>query len=175
MFPPAAIWAGLRAQGIVFPSNYTYENLGTVKSKGLEFGVDGELTSRVAGFATYTYQAEPIPEFEGKTPEEALAEINLPSTHQFTLGVNGTTDRMFGTLAVTHQTRAFWQDVLDARYHGYTPANTSVNLTVGTTWQDGRYSVALKTTNLLNSDIQQHIFGDILRRLIMVEFKMSPR
>ena len=174
-FPPAAIWAGLRAQGIVFPSNYTYENLGTVKSKGIEFGVDGAVTKNVAGFATYTYQAEPIPEFDNKTPEEALAEINLPSTHQFTLGANATMDRFFGTLAVNRQTRAFWQDVLDARYHGYTPANTSVNLTVGAKWQDGRYSVALKTTNLLNKTIQQHIFGDVMKRLVMVEFKMSPR
>jgi hypothetical protein len=76
---------------------------------------------------------------------------------------------------VTRQGRAFWQDVLDARYHGYTAANTSVNLTVGAKWQDGRYSVALKSTNLLNKTIQQHIFGDIVKRLIMVEFKMSPR
>ena len=159
----------------MFPSNYTYENLGTVKSKGLEFGVDGALTNNVAAFGTYTYQVEPIPEFEGKTSQEALAEINLPSTHQFTLGANATADRYFATLAVTHQTRAFWQDVLDARYHGYTAPNTSVNLTIGAKWQDGRYSVALKSTNLLNKTIQQHIFGDIMKRLIMVEFKMSPR
>ena len=174
-FPPAAIWGAIYAQGIRFPSNYTYENLGEVKSKGIEFGVDGAINSRLAAFGTYTYQAQPIPVFEGKTEEEALAEINLPSTHQFTLGMNATMDRMFGTLSVSRQSRAFWQDVLDARYHGYTNANTSVNATIGARWQDGRYSISLKATNLLNKTIQQHIFGDIVKRLVMVEFKMSPR
>jgi iron complex outermembrane receptor protein len=172
-FTPAQLWGALYAQGIRFPSNYTYKNLGEVKNKGIEVGVDSVLTDNVTGFVNYTYQSEPIPSFPGLTPDQALAEINLPSTHQFGLGLNITTARTFGTVSVNRSSRAFWQDVLDARYHGYTPANTSVNATIGAKWQDGRYSAALKITNLMNQTIQQHIFGDIIKRMVMVEFKMG--
>ena len=64
------------------------------------------------------------------------------------------------------------QDVLDERYSGTTPPYTSVNMTAGLKFQDGRYSLALKITNLGNQQIQQHIFGDILKRSVVGEFKV---
>ena len=47
-----------------------------------------------------------------------------------------------------------------------------VNLTAGMKFDGGRYSAALKIVNLANEDVQQHIFGDILKRQVMVEVKM---
>ena len=175
-FTPNQVWGGfLAASGLRFPSNFTYRNLGEVKNKGIELGIDGSLMDNLSGYVTYSFQADPIPSFTGLTPEQALAEINRPSKHQFTLGVSGRTDRFFGSLSVNRSSRAFWQDVLDARFHGFTNANTSVNLTLGTTWSDGRYSASMKTTNVMNDTIQQHIFGDILKRMVVFEFKMGLR
>jgi hypothetical protein len=44
-----------------------------------------------------------------------------------------------------------------------------VNLTFGRKWQNGRYTTALKITNLLDDEIQQHIFGDIMKRQVVGE------
>jgi iron complex outermembrane receptor protein len=171
-FTPDQIWAGLYASGVQFPSGYTYNNLGTVLSKGFELGVDHELSDTVSGFLNYTFQADPVPTFPGLTPEQALKEINLPSKHQFNAGLSFVTHRAFGALSVTHVSSAFWQDVLDERYHGTTPPYTSVNVSAGLKLHDGRYTLAIKATNLGNQQIQQHIFGDIIKRSVVAEFKV---
>jgi hypothetical protein len=40
-------------------------------------------------------------------------------------------------------------------------------------WQQGRYTTLVKATNLLNEDIQQHVFGDILKRSVVGEVRVS--
>jgi outer membrane receptor protein involved in Fe transport len=173
--PPAVLWQGLLNAGIVFPSSYTYKNLGTVRSKGIELGIDGRVSRSVTTFANYAFQADPIPAFPGLTPEQALSEINLPARHLFNVGLSCSTARGFGTVAVSHSARAFWQDVLDDRYHGDTKPYTSVNATVGMKFHAGRFSAALKIVNLGNQEIQQHIFGDVIKRQVMGEVKMNLR
>ena len=157
------------------PKTYTYRNLGEVKNKGFELGLDGAITNNASAFVTYAFQADPIPSFPGLTETQALAEINLPSKHLFSIGMTGNYNRAYGTISVSHATKAFWQDVLDARYSGYTEPYTSVNFTIGTKWNDGRYGVALKATNIANQTIQQHIFGDIIKRSMVVEFKVAVK
>jgi outer membrane receptor protein involved in Fe transport len=175
-FSANQVWGGfLAASGLQFPSSFTYRNLGEVKNKGIELGLDGSLTDNTSGYVTYAFQADPRPSFPGFTPAAALAEINLPSKHMFTIGLTTTTDRLFGTVSVNRSSRAFWQDILDARYSGHTAANTSVNVTGGAKFKDGKYSAALKITNLMNQTIQQHIFGDILKRMVVVELKVALR
>jgi outer membrane receptor protein involved in Fe transport len=171
-YPPDLIWAGLVAQGYLFPSGYTYQNLGTVVNKGIELGVDTMFTDTFSGFVNYAFQADPIPSFPGLTEEEAMTEINLPSKHQFNAGISWNSNRVFGTITVSHASEAYWQDVLDARYHGFTNAYTSVNATFGVKFQDGRYMASVKATNLGNQDIQQHIFGDVIKRQVIGEFKI---
>jgi outer membrane receptor protein involved in Fe transport len=172
---PEALWAGVYASGIRFPMNYTYENLGTVKNKGFELGIDTALTDNWRAFANYTFQTEPIPAFPGLTAEQALREINLPSRHQANVGASFTNNRFYGTLSVSFASEAFWQDVLDARFHGTTDAYTSVNATFGVKFRDGRYAIAIKGVNLGNTPIQQHIFGDVLKRQVIAEFKIAVR
>ncbi len=175
-FTPNQVWGGfLAASGLAFPSNYTYRNLGEVKNKGLELGLDTSINDNISGFVTYAFQADPEPEFPGLTPEQALAEINLPSKHLFSVGVNATMGRSYLTVSFNRSSRAFWQDVLDARFSGVTRPTNSLNLTLGTTWHDGQYGAALKAVNLTNETNQQHIFGDILKRQVVVEFRMGLR
>jgi iron complex outermembrane receptor protein len=173
--PPAVLWQGVLNAGIRFPSGYSYLNLGEVKSKGLELGLDTRLSGSVSAFANYAFQADPIPSFPGLSAAEALAEINRPSKHMVNFGISCLTRTGFGNVSVSHAGRAFWQDVLDSRYHGFTKAFTSVNATLGTKLADGRYSLALKVTNLGNRQVQQHIFGDVVKRQVVAELKMHLR
>ncbi|HUF48066.1 MAG TPA: TonB-dependent receptor [Vicinamibacterales bacterium] len=166
---PGLVWAGLYANGIRFPSEFTYLNLGKVRDTGIELGIDGAITDRWGAFVNYAYRAEPDPDFPNLTDEQARAEINLPAQHLLNLGVSYQSPVWYGTFTVSHTTDAFWQDVLDARFHGFTDPYTMVNLTVGRKWQNGRYATALKVVNLANQEIQQHIFGDVLKRQVVGE------
>jgi len=173
--PPSFIWQGLINQGIVFPSDFSYRNLGQVRSQGLELGIDGSMTASLSAFVNYSFQAEPNPDFPGLTEEQALREINIPARHLFNAGVSCVTPRTFALLSINHSSEAFWQDVLDARFHGTTDGYTMVNVTAGIKFSGGRYSAALKIVNLTNEEVQQHIFADVLKRQVMVELKMSLR
>ena len=66
---------------------------------------------------------------------------------------------------------AFWQDVLDARYHGTTEAYTLVNGGFGLKWLGDQLTTTVKVINLLNEDVQQHVFGDILKRQVIGELQ----
>lgn len=173
-FPGSAIWNQfISATGIVIPSGYTYENLGTVVNKGVELGMDTMLNDTFSTFVNYAFQSDPVPTFPNLTHDQAMQEINLPSKHQFNAGVTWNTSRMFGQLSVSHASEAYWQDVLDARYHGFTKPYTSVNAAFGVKFQNGRYNLSVKATNLANQQIQQHIFGDVIKRQIVGEFKVA--
>ena len=76
--------------------------------------------------------------------------------------------RALRTLAATD---AFWSDVLTSAYHGYTDGYATVNGSFGVKWQGGTVTTTVKVTNLFNQTVQQHIFGDLLRRTVVGEMK----
>ena len=49
-----------------------------------------------------------------------------------------------------------------------------VNGTIGARWMRDKLTTSVKVTNLFNQDIQQHIFGDILKRMVVFEVKVRP-
>jgi outer membrane receptor protein involved in Fe transport len=150
------------------PAAFSYRNFGKVRQKGLELGIDGALTPEWSAFANYAYQPEPTP------TGFAASELNIPPENLFNMGVNYTGGRYLGSLQVSYQGEAFWQDVLDFRYQGPTDAFTLVNGSVGRKWgQDGRIVTLLKVTNLLNQEIQQHVFGDITRLQMVGELRVT--
>ena len=152
------------------PSLFTYQNLGTVHDKGIELGVDAVVNRYLSVFTNYSYQADP--DVEGFDP----SEINFPANNKFNIGFNGNYERYFGNLSVNYTDSAYWQDVLDQRYAGTTDAFTLVNMGLGVKWSQDRLVTSLKINNLLNSEVQQHIFGDIIKRQIAGELKVSfPR
>jgi iron complex outermembrane receptor protein len=155
-----------RAQGRVFPALFTYQNFGKTTQKGLELGLDATVNRYVNLFANYSYQAEPEPEgFD-------LSELNLPAENRFNAGLGFSYQRFFGNVAVSYSDSAFWQDVLDARYSGTTDAYTLINGGFGVRWND-RFTTSVKAINLANDDVQQHVFGDILKRQIMAELRVT--
>ena len=48
-----------------------------------------------------------------------------------------------------------------------------VNATFGVRFNNGRYALSVRGTNLGNVEVQQHIFGDVLKRSVVAEFKIS--
>ena len=149
------------------PSLFTYQNLGTVHDKGIELGVDAVVNRYLSVFTNYSYQADP--DVEGFDP----SEINFPANNKFNIGFNGNYERYFGNLSVNYTDSAYWQDVLDQRYAGTTDAFTLVNMGLGVKWSQDRLVTSLKINNLLNSEVQQHIFGDIIKRQVVGEVRYS--
>ena len=68
---------------------------------------------------------------------------------------------------------AYWQDVLDARFAGTTDSFTLVNGTAGVKWLGDRVMTSVKATNLANQEVMQHIFGDVLKRSVVGELRVS--
>ena len=101
------------------------------------------------------------------------SEINQPPRNRFNVGLGYDVPRGFGNISLNYVDSAFWQDVLDADYHGTTPAYTMVNLSAGLRFVNGRYTTQLKVTNLFNQQIQEHIFGDVIRRAVVVELRVN--
>jgi outer membrane receptor protein involved in Fe transport len=148
------------------PSQFTYLNLGTVKNRGVEFGVDGAVSEALNVYANYSYQFEPEPDFD-------LSEVNLPPTNRFNVGFNFSEGRFLGNAVVSYVGDAFWQDVLDARFHGPTSAYTQVNGALGMRWANDRIVTTIKAINLLDEEIQSHVFGDILKRQVIGEVRIT--
>jgi hypothetical protein len=149
------------------PSLFSYRNLGTVKDKGIELGVDGAINRYASAFVNYSYQANPV--VEGFDPNEA----NRPANNRFNAGVNVSQGRYLGNLSVSYTDEAFWQDVLDARFAGSTRAYTLVNGGFGVRWLGERVVTSVKVTNIGNREIQQHVFGDIMRRQVVGELRLN--
>ena len=164
--PPGRTCPFGRGNGL--PSAFSYRNLGKVRQKGFEIGVDGAITADLSAFANYSFQPEPT------AIGFPASEMNLPPENRFNLGLNYGGARWLANLAVSYQDEAYWQDVLDARYAGFTDAYTQVNTTVGVKLgQNGRYIASLKVVNLFDEEIQQHVFGDIFKRQIAGELRVT--
>ena len=148
------------------PSEFSYRNLGTVKNKGFELGIDGAVTEGLNVFANYSYQAEPEPDF-------ALSEINLPPTNRVNAGFSFNQGIFLGNASVSFVDDAFFQDVLDARFAGPTQSYTQVNGAFGLKWLGDKLTTTVKVINLLDEDIQSHVFGDILKRQIIGELRVT--
>jgi outer membrane receptor protein involved in Fe transport len=164
--PPQFITA-LAAAGRFLPSRFTYKNFGKSTTQGFELGVNGVLNRYVTMFANYSYQADPDPK------DFALTELNLPPNNRFNVGANVTYKQFLGNFSVGFTDDAFWQDVLNDPYHGTTEAYTLINGSFGVKWADNRVTTSIKLVNLANSDIQQHVFGDITKRQIVGEVKVN--
>jgi len=163
---PPACSGGVTAPCITggLPSEFSYRNLGTVKNKGLELGIDGAVNQALNVFANYSFQATPDPDFD-------LSEVNLAPKNRFNVGFNFSQGRYLGNLAASFVDEAYWQDVLDSRFHGTTKAYTQVNGAFGVKWAGDKVTTSLKVVNLLNEEIQSHVFGDIVRRQVVGELR----
>jgi iron complex outermembrane receptor protein len=169
---PPAVLALLAQQGIFLPRTaFTYLNLGPIRNKGIEVSVDHRLGGALSAFANYSWQDDPeVLDDPNPHPTDELA---LPPTHRFNVGFNYGGERYLGSLSVNYSDDAFWSDVLTSQFHGFTDAYTMVNGSGGVRWLNGRVTTSVKVTNIFNEDVQQHVFGDIIKRQTVFELKLS--
>jgi outer membrane receptor for ferrienterochelin and colicins len=168
---PSVILGAMAQAGIFLPRTaFTYLNLGPIRHKGLELSVDHRVNTALSGFANYSRQSEPSV-LDDPNPYPAI-ELSLPPTHRFNIGGTYSGSRFLGSLVVNYTDRGLWTDVLNSPYHGFTDAFTMVNGSFGVKWND-RVTTTLKSTNVLNRQIQQHVFGDILGRSVIAEVRFE--
>jgi outer membrane receptor protein involved in Fe transport len=165
---PPAVLDLLAAAGRSLPSEFSYRNLPKLRNQGIELGLDTQVNSNWSFFANYSWQDDPDPS-EGY-PE---SELNFPPQNRFNLGAYFNYPRVFGNVAVNWTDEAFWTDVLDFRFAGPTDSYTLLNVGFGVRWANGKVTTSIKATNLANQDVQQHVFGDFIKRQVIGELRFS--
>ena len=171
LLPPQAL-TFMALVGAVLPRTaFTYLNLGPTQQVGAELWVDHRISRSMSTWFNYSWQDEPRI-LEADNPY-LPTELSLPPTHRFNVGASLDGSRFLGNVSVSAATDAFWSDVLTPEFHGYSDGYTMVNGSFGMKWSGGSITTLIKVTNLFNQSIQQHIFGDILRRTVVGEVRFS--
>ena len=169
---PPQVLSFLSLAGAALPRTaLTYVNLGPTRQLGTEFWVDQRISRSASAWFNYSWQGDPeVLEADSPFPP---TELTLPPTHRINVGVSLDGSRFLGSASVSAATAAFWSDVLTPEYHGYSNGYSMVNGSFGVKWSGGAVTTLVKVTNLFNESIQQHIFGDILRRTVTAEVRFS--
>ena len=133
--------------------------------------MDGALTKELSGFANYSYQPTP------RALDFSQSEINLPPKNRLNVGANYSGNRLVreprhqlsgrGLLAGRAR-RALFR--VHRRLHA---GERHRRREARETQARDQYMLALKIVNLFNEDIQQHIFGDIFKRQVSGELRVS--
>jgi len=171
--PPFVI-SILARYGVLLPAEVKTLNYGKVRNRGFELSVEQPITASLGIFANYSFQALP----QTRSPEDdpyryPPGSLAVPPRNRFNSGLNLDGRRFLANITVNHAGKAFWTDVRDPTFYGYTQAYTMVGGSFGVRWAGGRVTTSIKAINLLNDDIQQHIFGDILKRRIFGEVQFG--
>ena len=122
-------------------------------------------------FGNYSWQSDPDI-LDDPAPYPA-SELSLPPRHRFNAGGAFNGARYVGSVSVNYTARAFWSDVLTSSFAGFTEAFTLVNASVGVKWPRQKLTTTLKVNNLLNETVQQHVFGDLIRRTVTGEVRVD--
>ncbi len=149
--------------GVQLPASFSYVNRISVRESGIELGLNGR-RGNFGGFLNYSWQAEPAVQGFG---EEDADEISIPAAHRINAGLDAEFGAVDLGLSLNYTDRAYWTDVLTAEYHGWTEAFTMVNATLAVNLMESRFQPSVRVINLLNQEIQNHIFGDVLRRQVI--------
>ncbi len=171
VLPPQAL-TFMALAGVVLPRTaFSYINLGPTRQVGAELWVDRRISRSASAWFNYSWQDEPQI-LESDNPY-LPTELSLPPTHRVNVGASLNGSRYLGNASVSVASAAFWSDVLTPEFHGYSDGYTMVNGSFGLKWNGGAITTLVKVTNLFNQSIQQHIFGDILRRTVTGEVRFS--
>ena len=169
---PPSVLTLLASRNIYLPrTGFTYLNLGPIRQKGFEVSIDHQVNANISAFANYSWQGDPtVLDDPNPYPTQELA---LPPTNRFNIGFSYDDARYMGSLSANYSDEAFWSDVLTSPYHGFTDAYTMFNGSFGVKWAQGKVTTLVRGTNLLNRDIQQHVFGDIIKMSLIGEVRVN--
>ncbi len=161
---PAVLVDLLAATGRELPATYGYVNRTSLRESGFEAGLNGR-RGRIGGYVNYAWQAEP--EATGFGDER----VSLPAAHTWNLGLDVTSDLWQLGLSLNATDRAYWTDVLGENFHGWSEAYTVVNASFRLLLAEGRVQPSVRVMNLLDEEVQNHIFGDVIRRQVLGEVR----
>src|SRR5512135_503635 len=113
-------------------------------------------------------------EKEGDPLRIPSVSIGVAPPNRYNVNLTANRGRYIGVVELNHADKAFWTDVLSEQYYGYSRPYTMVNATFGVRWADGKITTSVKALNIANQQIQQHNFGDILKRSVMAEARFGP-
>ncbi len=171
---PPQIIEGLAQTGIYLPSNVETLNYGKVRNKGFEASIEQPLNPIFSTFANFSLQATPETRSPLNDPYRYPASsLPVPPRGRFNWGVNLHAKRYLGSFSINYAGKAFWTDTRDVSFYGYTDSYTMVNFDFGVRWAEGKVTTSIKTITLMNDDIQQHIFGNILKRRVFGEIQFG--
>ncbi|MGH9465496.1 MAG: TonB-dependent receptor plug domain-containing protein [Thermoanaerobaculia bacterium] len=143
----------------LFPSAFSYRNLGEIVDQGVEIGFSGRAADDWRWFFNYSWQDEP------DVTGIDISQVNLPPENRFNAGLAYSGELFFANGNLNYQDEAFWTDVLDSRFHGPTEEFTQLNLAFGVHVGD-HATLQVNGQNVTDEDVQQHVFGDILSRKV---------
>lgn len=147
------------------PLAFSYDNLGRLTDRGFEVTGDWRVNALLSVFTNYSWQDNPSA--RGVQPDE----IHVPPRHRLNGGINVARGRYFGGMSASFVDSAYWQDVV-APYVGTTDSYTLVDGVVGFHSSDRQLTLMARGTNLLNKRVQQHVFGDVIRRALTGEIQV---
>jgi outer membrane receptor protein involved in Fe transport len=159
------------AVGVRIPETAArYLNLGPIRQRGFEASVDHSFTPELNAYFNYSYQRTPeiLEEADDQLPYFP-SEVTIPPENRFNVGLNYSGKRWLGNVSVNYTDDAYWTDVLAPEFAGYTDSYTQVNATIGAKWADGKVITSVKAVNLFNSEIRQHIYGDLTKLNLVFE------
>ena len=150
--------------GLELPSSLGWVNRESIRDSGFEVGLNGR-RGGVGGYVNYSWQSEPEAKgFDGEP-------ISIPAAHRLNAGFDATSGPWTVAASLNYSDRSYWADVLNERFHGWTEAFTMVNASVRVRLFDGRIQPSVQVLNVLNQEIQNHIFGDVIRRQVMGQIR----
>lgn len=149
------------------PKTFGWSSVGDLDESGFELGLDAPLQRGISVGATYSLQAEP----EVEAVMGAAVPVNLPPRHRASARLHVDRDRFLGSAAATFTDRAFWTDVL--AFQGWTPSFWLLDASAGVRFKDGSVTWLVKGSNLADRRVQHHIFGDVIRRRVTTELRIT--
>jgi outer membrane receptor protein involved in Fe transport len=176
---PGPLYAFLvqaRIPGFPLPRTVTtYLNLGPLRQRGIELSLDHRINDIFTASANYSFQDDPeVLDPDSDQIRYPIEELALPAKNRFNVNLGWNSRRFLGSAGLNYSDEAFWSDVLSSPFHGFTDSYTMVNATFGVKWgEEGRLVTSLKGINLLNEAIQQHVFGDIIKRTLSFELRYN--
>ena len=155
---------------IRFPSNVLALNIGSVRDEGIEIAVSHTFRRGVTLFGNYSYQSLPELLDPVGDPDRPVSDtVHTPPENRFNIGATYNGPTYLGNLTINYSDEAFFAQGVQPFYYGFSDSYTITNLSFGRRWQGGRVTTSLKVVNLLDEEVKQHVFGDILRRTVMFE------
>lgn len=161
--PPVGVINGVPLVGFggLFPSNFSYRNIGSTTDRGVELSLQQRRGSW-NWFFNASWQDEP--EFEGISN---TAEQNLPPEWRANFGFGYDVGAWFANVNANYQDEAFWGDVnLGPSTVGFTDSFTQVNVSFGFRLLDERMTIQVTGNNVFDEEIRQHFFGDLISRKV---------